>query len=247
MHIDWWTIGLQTINVLVLIWLLKRFLLQPVATAIESRRTTIDKLLGDAETAKLQAQAKKADAENEISALKKTHDDILKTANDQADAVKAALLADARTQAEQLRATADADIVRLRKDAAKANTDHAKDLAIAIAEKLFARLPDEAKITGFLAGLSQVLAEMPESERRAIADAAPLTIKSPRMMTDAELKYCTAQMSASLGKPVDIAVEVDPNLIAGLEIDTPHALVRNSFRADLERIALELSRDDNER
>jgi F-type H+-transporting ATPase subunit b len=247
MHIDWWTIGLQTINVLVLIWLLKRFLLQPVAGIIDARKTAIRTLVDEATAARSQAQTERTKAEEEVARLGNTHDDVLKAANQQAEAVKSAVLADARTQAEQLRANAESDIARARKAAAKTDADHAKNLAIAIAAKLFTRLPDEAKIAGFLDGLTEVLANLPEAERHAIAEAAPLTIKAPRVMTDAEMQICAAKMSAALGKPVALKVKVEPDLIAGLEIDTPHALVRNSFRADLDRIALELSRDDNDR
>ena len=38
MTIDWWTLGLQTINVLILIWLLAHFFWRPVAGMIEQRR-----------------------------------------------------------------------------------------------------------------------------------------------------------------------------------------------------------------
>ena len=38
MTIDWWTLGLQTINVLILIWILARFLFRPVAKIIAAER-----------------------------------------------------------------------------------------------------------------------------------------------------------------------------------------------------------------
>jgi F-type H+-transporting ATPase subunit b len=247
MHIDWWTIGLQTINVLVLIWLLRRFLLQPVAAIIEARKAAAEKLLNEAQAAKCEAEKAKIEAQGEVLLLAQTRDEVLTKANQQAEAAKSALLDDARTQEEQLRKTAEADIARSQAEARKADAVHAKSLAIAIANKLFARLPDEAKITGFIDGLAKVLAELPETERTAIAATAPLSITAPRSMTAEEMQACTAKLSQSLGKPVTLDVAVEPDLIAGLEIDTAHALVRNSFRADLDRIALELSRDDNDR
>ena len=36
----------------------------------------------------------------------------------------------------------------------------------------------------------------------------------------------------------------DPALIAGLELDAPHAIVRNHFRADLDRIKAEVLAHD---
>ena len=38
MTIDWWTLGIQTVNVVILIWLLGRFFWRPVAAMIEQRR-----------------------------------------------------------------------------------------------------------------------------------------------------------------------------------------------------------------
>jgi F-type H+-transporting ATPase subunit b len=49
---------------------------------------------------------------------------------------------------------------------------------------------------------------------------------------------------APFGRPVNFTVRVDPELIAGLELETPHVVVRNSFREDLKRIVEELTRHD---
>jgi F-type H+-transporting ATPase subunit b len=47
MRIDWWTLALQTFNVLVLVWILSRFLFRPVASMIEQRQAAAAKLLAD--------------------------------------------------------------------------------------------------------------------------------------------------------------------------------------------------------
>jgi F-type H+-transporting ATPase subunit b len=41
-----------------------------------------------------------------------------------------------------------------------------------------------------------------------------------------------------------VEVFVEPELIAGLELEAPHAIVRNSFRADLVRLKSELVHHD---
>ena len=38
MRIDWWTLAFQTINVLILIWILSQFLFRPVVAIIEQRQ-----------------------------------------------------------------------------------------------------------------------------------------------------------------------------------------------------------------
>ena len=45
MRIDWWTLALQAVNVLILVWLLGRFLFRPVMDAIAARQASAQALL----------------------------------------------------------------------------------------------------------------------------------------------------------------------------------------------------------
>ena len=67
MRIDWWTLGLQTVNVLILVWILSRFLFRPVVAILEERRATAARLLDDAKTTKAQATAAREAAEAEAA------------------------------------------------------------------------------------------------------------------------------------------------------------------------------------
>ena len=66
MHIDWSTLALQTINVLVLVWLLARFLFRPVKTIIAERRAAAEKLLADAAATRAQAEADAAEVRQRL-------------------------------------------------------------------------------------------------------------------------------------------------------------------------------------
>ena len=245
MHIDWWTLALQTINVLILIWILSRFLFTPVANIVKTRQAAAQKLLDEAEAAKAAAVAEREEAAAEAARLASSRGEALKAAATEAEAEKSAILAAARSEAEKLRTTAQADIERTRASEAAAVADRCSRLAVDIAAKLLTHLPDEARIKGFLDGLADGLAALPEATRAGVgANGTPLRLKAARSLTEAETKACRTRLSKVLGRPVDIQVETDPDLIAGLEIETPHAVVRNSFRADLDRIAAELTRDD---
>ena len=63
MHFDWWTLALQTVNVLVLIWLLGRFFFRPVMNIVAKRQAEANKLLSDAASARHEAAAVRSDAE----------------------------------------------------------------------------------------------------------------------------------------------------------------------------------------
>ena len=114
MRIDWWTLGLQTVNVLVLVWILSRFLFRPVASIIERRQAVAAKLLADAEEAKSQANSAREAAEAETARLMGTRSEALRAAAAEADTERAAALAAARTEVEHLRSAAEAEIERER-------------------------------------------------------------------------------------------------------------------------------------
>ncbi|MEO5755486.1 MAG: F0F1 ATP synthase subunit delta [Mesorhizobium sp.] len=59
MVIDWFTVGAQILNFLVLVWLLKRFLYKPVLDAIDKREKRIAATLADAAASKAQAASER--------------------------------------------------------------------------------------------------------------------------------------------------------------------------------------------
>ncbi len=245
MQIDWWTLGLQTFNVLILIWILARYLFRPVADMVKQRQEKAARLIEDAEAAKAAVEAERKKAKAEATLLAASRNEALKAAASTAEKEKASILENARAEAEQIRAAAKADIARAKENEAIAVADRASRLAVDIAGKVLARLPEEVRVSGFLDGLAEGLAALPEATRAAVgANGAPVHLKAAYPLTDAEKRSCRKTLAHVLGRPIEITVETDPDLIAGLEIETPHAVVRNSFRADLNRIAAELTRHD---
>ena len=79
-----------------------------------------------------------------------TRDEALRQAAAAAQRERAAVLVAARTEVDQLRVAAEAEIQRERQVEAAAASDRAARLAVEIAEKLLNRLPDSARIDGFV-------------------------------------------------------------------------------------------------
>ena len=71
MTIDWWTLFLQTVNFLVLVWLLQHFLYNPVRAVIEKRRVFAEQALLEAEATKKAAAAAKTEFEAKSAELEK--------------------------------------------------------------------------------------------------------------------------------------------------------------------------------
>lgn len=242
MRIDWSTLILQTVNALVLVWLLARFLFKPVANIIAGRQEAARTLLADAQAAKSDAQRERDAAQQERTALDAAHADAIRTIDAQAAAEKDALLQAAQAELTQKRTAAQAELERDRAAQLRAVQADAVDLAADIAAKLLARLPRDAKIAGFVDGLAGAFAALPAASRDELTAAgAPLTLRAPCALTDAETAAIDAALAQAAGRPVRVAVVVDPALIAGLELRAPHGVVSNHFRRDLDEIRTSLA------
>lgn len=67
MAIDWTTFALEIVNFLVLVWLLKRFLYQPVLKVLAERRAGVEHTLAEARQTETQAGVLKAEFENRLA------------------------------------------------------------------------------------------------------------------------------------------------------------------------------------
>ena len=101
MHLDAWTIGLQTVNFAVLVWLLHRFLYKPVLRMIDTRRAEIQQHYDAVKAAEEQAQARLAAIVSERAGIAAEREAALKTAAAQAE--EAAAIAMRRRNARRRR------------------------------------------------------------------------------------------------------------------------------------------------
>jgi F-type H+-transporting ATPase subunit b len=245
MQIDWWTLALQTANVLILIWLLARFLFRPVTEIVARRQDEANKLLADAADARRRVEDERTSLERAHANVAAGRDKVIAGAHAAAETERVALLARTHEEMAKLRAEAGAAISRDRIAMEKAVIDHARELSIDIARRLLGRIGPAAGVDVFLAGLCEqvralppqeraALAQVPEEEGIEIVTAAPL---SPE--TTDHVRRAIAD--ASGGKP-PLAFRSEPAVIAGIELHSRHAVIRNSWCNDLERIREELNR-----
>ena len=247
MHIDWWTLGLQTVNALVLIWLLGHFLFRPVADAIAGRRQAAGQMLAEAKAANVAAESERDKAVAEAVRLADHRAEAFKAVEAEAAAAKSALLMKAQAEADRLRAAGKAEIEAGRRAEELAAEDRAARLAVDIATKLFDRLPREARVSPFIAGIATGLAKLPEQSRASVcADGKPIRLTAACALTPEEAGACRKTLADVFGHPVAVEMSVDPALIAGIELKAPQAVVSNSFRADLIRLKSELVHHDTD-
>jgi len=84
MLIDWFTVGAQAVNFAVLVWLMKRYLYQPVLDAIDAREKHIATELADAAAKKAEAEHEQADFQAKNTAFDQQRAQLLATATNDA-------------------------------------------------------------------------------------------------------------------------------------------------------------------
>jgi F-type H+-transporting ATPase subunit b len=245
MHIDWWTLALQTVNVLVLIWILGRFFFRPVADLVAKRREQAAKLIADADAARKEAEEIRAEAARLRAGVDAQRDRLMAEARKAAEAVKESSLEQLISELEQHRKDAAIAIERERTVMQRAVLDRANELSIQIARRLLERLPEGAAFSAFLDGLSGELSKLPAESRQSLAASnpdRPLEVVTAATLDDKQAAMLREAIQAVLGSELPVRLSCDPNLIAGFEIQGRNVIVRNNWRADLETIRKELDR-----
>ncbi len=241
MHIDWWTLGLQTVNVVILIALLSRLLFRPVAAMVAARQQAARDLLAQAGAQRQAALDERQQIENERQALLAGRDALLAAAGVEAARQRDALLADAQQRALQLQQEAQAALARERQQQQAHLEQQAGELALSIAARLLQRLPP-VEIGHFLTGIAQALAALPAQQQAGFA-RQPVQLRSARALTPAEQEQSIVALQQVLGSRPQLAFAVQPELLAGLELDDGQTLLRNHLAADLARLQQELNPD----
>lgn len=246
MHINWWTLTLQAINVLVLIWLLSRFLYRPVVAAITARQAAADDLLADAATAKAQAETEAAALKASNSALAADAERLRAEVRTTANAERVRLLETAQADAEKMGEATKAGIAAERDVMRKALETQATMLAGDLAAKLVQHLPSGMIHGAMFQRLTDQLAAMPELDRARSFDGSALTLVTPTPLDAAERARCRDALAKLLPAPLNLAFEEDPALIGGCELHGAHLHLRNSWRADLDDMLGNLAKDGND-
>jgi len=140
MLINWFTVGAQILNFLVLVWLLKRFLYKPILGAIDAREKRIAAELADADAKKAEAQKERDDFQGKNKAFDEERAALLAKAEGEAKAERERLLGDARKEADALREKQEAALRNDRARLVGEITRLARDEVFEIARKALSDL-----------------------------------------------------------------------------------------------------------
>ena len=132
------------LNAIALFLVLKHKLFKPIEQVIEQRQAEVDKIYDDAESAKADAEAYKAEYDERLANAKEEAVDIIKAAQERADRLGDEIVNDAKAKADDLMKRADAEIAQERKKAVNELKNEISVISLDIAEKMLDREINEA-------------------------------------------------------------------------------------------------------
>ena len=142
--LDGWTFVAQICNLMIQLVIFKKLLLNPVKKVIAERKAKADSQIADAQKLRTEAEAMKAEYEQNLQNARTEANQIVAAAQKTATARSEELLGEARAQAAALKQKAEADIAQDRKNAVNEVKDEIGGMAMEIASKVVEREIREA-------------------------------------------------------------------------------------------------------
>lgn len=134
-----WTLIAQICNLFLQMYLIKRFLFKPIREILEKRKAMADAEISDATKAKEEAEAMKAEYEQNMKEAREKANDILATAQKSATVKSEEILREASEQAVAMKVKAEKDIEQEKRKAVNEIKDEIGTMAMEIAGKVIER------------------------------------------------------------------------------------------------------------
>lgn len=225
MLIDWFTVGAQLLNFIILVWLMKRFLYQPVLDAIAAREKKIAAQLADAAATKSKAHKQQDEFEKKNQDFDEQRAELLRQARDAAKAERERLQIEAREAADAASARRAkallTDAQHLHAEIARHTQQQVFDIARRVLGDL-AGVTLEQRVCEVFIGRLQT-AQGPAlatlgTALKAVSDEEPALLRSAFELPAPQHAAIQAALEESFGQPIPLKFETNADLVGGLEL-----------------------------
>ena len=223
MLIDWFTVGAQALNFIILVWLMKRFLYKPILDAIDAREKRIAAALADAEAKKAEAHKEQDEFQHKSEEFDRQRAALLSQATAEVNAERQRLLDEARQAADALTAKRQET---LRGDAQRldqAISRRTQQEVFAIARKALADLAttslEERFADVFVRRLRAMDGQAKESLGKALKTATDLAIVRSAFDLPAQQRAAIqTAVNENFSADIILRFETAPDLVGGIEL-----------------------------
>jgi F-type H+-transporting ATPase subunit b len=225
MLIDWFTVGAQALNFIILVWLLKRFLYKPILNAVDAREKRIAAQLADADAKKAEAQKERDEFQHKSEEFDQQRAALLSKATDEANAERQRLLEDARKAADALSAKRQQALRRDADNLNQAIRRRTQQEVFAIARKALIDLAttslEERIGEVFTRRLRAINGKAKEGLAEVLKTASePALVRTAFDLPAAQRAAIQNALNETFSAEVHVRFETAPDLVSGVELTT---------------------------
>jgi len=223
MIIDWFTVGAQALNFVVLVWLLKRFLYKPILNALDAREKRIADELTDADVKKSAALKERDEFQNKNKEFDEQRAALLSQAQDEAQVVRQRLLDEARRAADALRADRQDALNREHQSLSDEITRRTGAEVFAVARKALTDLAatslEERLVDVFTRRLQELDGTAKAEFAAALRTAAdPALVRSAFVLPELQRAALQRALNETFAAEIQVRFETAPDIISGIEL-----------------------------
>lgn len=234
----------QTINFLILVFLLYRLLFKPVMTAVHNRRAEVGALVASAEQEREEAKAMRSELEEQRQRIRAETDEMVAKARQQAEEEHHAIVEAARRDADELIAEARAQARREREQIASEHYEAMLKVILDVSGRLIGRVTPNETHDALVTQLSERIYELGresmarvEAFRRSLGDREPdALITTARALSPEQQGQLARTLTALSDRHVNLRIEQNPELIVGLRVRMGDLVIENSIQGELGRL-----------
>lgn len=221
MLIDWFTVAAQALNFIILVWLMKRFLYQPILNAIDARERRIAAELADAAAKEAEARAERETFRRKNEEFDRAQQARLTQAKEEVTAERQRLFNAARQEAAELRdkqqGMLHSEYQNLREEIAR----RTRVEVFAIARKTLRDLASESLETRMAEVFIRRLRELDAAERQKLApllQSASVLIRTAFELPMTQRELIEATLREIFAAQTSVRFELAPEQVGGIEL-----------------------------
>jgi F-type H+-transporting ATPase subunit b len=253
MLIDWFTVGAQAINFVLLVWLLKRFLYKPILNAVDTREKRIAAELADADSKKTEAQKSQAEYQLKNEQFDQQRAALFGQATQEVRVERQQLLDEARIAADVLAATRQKALRGEARSLNQAVRSRTQQEVFAIVRKALADLATSSLEERMGEVFTRQLRAMSGAAKNALAQALktasePALVRSAFDLPAVQRAAIQNALNETFSADVHVRFESTPELVSGIEFSTNGQKIAWSiadYLTSLERSVEELLGEDS--
>jgi F-type H+-transporting ATPase subunit b len=228
MLIDWFTVGAQAVNFLILVWLMKRFLYKPILNAIDAREKKVAAELTDADAKRAEALKERDQFQQKNDEFDRQRLELMNKAQDDAKAEREKLLEEARQAAEQLRVKSKERFAIDAENLKQSISHRTQQEVFAIARKTLSDLASaslEEQVTAtFIRRISEIDGSARASLVASFTSGSNSGFASAPTSGSVSIPISSSSYSSSYSATVRSAFELSPEQRAAIEAALNQAL-----------------------